>query len=240
MSPQDRIDRIIVQEIEDQDAQIARREEMMALEILRTGKVIVEAPDFPRMEVDFGRPAGHSIALIGGDRWGESGISPFASLVAWAQMVHDNSGAHPAQVLLDPKAASLLLQDTRLFQILDNRRQNGGDFQFAAQVTGAQGAEVVRLGAVGQFEFWQYQQTYQDDAGAIQKMMPDYTVIMGGPGIEGYACYGAILDHASLQATSRFPSMFDQKDPSTIFAMTQSAPLPVPMRIEASFCATVR
>ena len=70
--------------------------------------------------------------------------------------------------------------------------------------------------------------------------MPDHTVIMGSAGIEGHACYGAIMDLESLQAVERFPKMWEEKDPSVAMLMTQSAPLPVPARVEASFCATVR
>ena len=54
-----------------------------------------------------------------------------------------------------------------------------------------------------------------------------------------YACYGAIQDLESLQAEERFPKMWEEKDPSVAMAMTQSAPLPVPARIEASAFATV-
>lgn len=240
MSPADRFDRILIQELEDQDAQIARREELMAIEILRTGKVVVESPEFPKMEVNFGRPNGHTVALTSGDRWGESGVSPIANIRTWAQTVHDGSGAHPNIVVMDPLAAGKFLADTDLKTLLDNRRQADGTMQFAGAVTGAQGVEAVKLGSVGQFEFWQYQQLYKDEAGATQKMMPDHTVIMGSLGIEGYGCYGAIQDFGALQALDRFPKMWEEKDPSVALLMTQSAPLPVPARVEASFCATVR
>lgn len=240
MSPIDRLDRILVQELEDQDLQIARREELMSIEILRTGKVAVESPEFPKMVVDFNRPAGHTVPLAGPARWGEADVKPLANIKSWAQTVHNNSGAHPGLVIMDPLAAELLLADADLQKILDNRRQADGVMQLAGAATGAQGVEAVRLGAIGQFEFWQYQQTYKDDAGALQKMMPDYTVLMGSVGIEGHACYGAIQDVGALQAMQRFPKMWDEKDPSVVMVMTQSAPLPVPARVEASFCATVR
>lgn len=241
MSPADRFDRILVQELEDQDLQITRREELMGIEILRTGKLVAESAEFPKLELDFDRPAGHTVALTLTDRWGETGVSPLANIKTWAQTVHNNSGAHPGMVILDPLAATLLLADPDLQKILDNRRQADGVMQLAGAVTGAQGVEAVRLGAIGQFEFWQYQQTYKDDAGATQKMMPDNTVIMASPvGVEGYACYGAIQDVGALQAMSRFPKMWEEKDPSVAMVMTQSAPLPVPARVEASFCATVR
>ena len=240
MSPEERFDRILVQELEDQEAQIARREELMAIEILRTGKVIVESDDFPRMVVDYGRPAGHTKTLLTTARWGESGVSPFATIKSWAQEVHENSGAHPNVVLMDPLAAGLFLADETLVKVLDNRRQASGRMELGGAVTGAQGVEAVPLGDIGQFEFWQYQQLYKDGAGNTQKMMPDHTVILASIGIEGYGCYGAIQDLQALRALPRFPKMWVEQDPSVAMAMTHSAPLPVPGRIEASLCATVR
>lgn len=240
MSPQERMDRILVQELQDQDDQIARREELMAIEVLRTGQLVVESAQFPKMTVDFARPAGNTVALTGGDRWGESGISPLANIRTWAQTVHDNSGAHPNLVIMDPLAAGKFLADADLQKILDNRRQATGSLELAGAAVGAQGFEAVYLGSIGQFEIWQYQQRYTDDAGATQKMMPDHTVILGSVGIEGYGCYGAIQDVGALQAMPRFPKMWEDQDPSVITVMTQSAPLPVPGRVEASFCATVR
>jgi hypothetical protein len=240
LSPADRFGQAVVREMENQDRQIARREELMAIEIVRTGKVIVESPEFPRMEVNFARPNGNTVALTSGDRWGENGVSPLKNIKAWARTVHNNSGTHPNVVVMDPLAADLLLADSSLAQILDNRRQADGSFQLAGVVTGAQGTEALRLGSIGQFEFWQYQQTYQDDSGATQKMMPDHTVLMGSAGIEGYMTYGAIQDLQALRALDRFPKMWEHDDPSVAMLMTQSAPLPVPLRIEGSFCATVR
>ncbi len=239
MSPAERLDRILIQELEDQDAQISRREELMAIEIMRTGKVVVESAEFPKMEVNFNRPNNHSVALLTTERWGSNNVSPLKDIKTWAQRVHDNAGAHPNLVIMDPLAAGLLLADDELREILDNRRQADGQMQLAGVVTGAQGTEAVRLGSIGQFEFWQYQQLYKDDAGATQKMMPDYTVLMGSVGIEGYGCYGAIQDVGALQAMDRFPKMWEEQDPSVALVMTQSAPLPVPARVEASFCATV-
>lgn len=240
LSPQDRLDRILVQELQDQDDQIARREELMAIEILRTGKVIVESERFAKMTVDYNRPGGNTVALLTSSRWGETGISPLANIRTWAQTVHDASGAHPNLVIMDPLAAGLFLADADLQKILDNRRQATGSMELAGAATGAQGFEAVYLGTIGQFEIWQYQQRYTDEAGASQKMMPDYTVLMGSVGVEGYACYGAIQDVGALQAMPRFPKMWENQDPSVVMAMTQSAPLPVPGRPEASFCATVR
>lgn len=239
LSPAERFDRILIQEMEDQEAEIARREEMMAIELLRTGKIVVESPDFPKMEIDFARPAGNSVALAGGARWGQSGVKPFENIKTWAGTVHETSGSHPGLVIMGPGAANKFLADETLQKVLDNRRQSGGSMDFLGAVTGAPGTEALYLGSTGQFEFWQYQQKYQNAAGSLVDMFPTEGVLLASQGVEGYACYGAIQDVDALQAMERYPKMWNEQDPSVTMAMTQSAPLPVAARIESSLFATV-
>lgn len=242
LSAEERFELAVAQTLKDQDEQITRREEWMASQILRTGKVLVEGEDYGSQEVDFGRAAGLTKALTGGNRWGETGVSILGNLRTWAGEVSSASGANPREVVLDPLAANLLQADPELQKILDNRRQVSGAIELAPMVTGAQGEEFVMLGDIGQFRFWQYQQVYTNAAGQDQKMLPDYTVILGSPALaEGVRAYGAIQDKkAGLQPLARFPKMWDVDDPSSTVAMTQSAPLPVLGRPDATMCATVR
>lgn len=238
MSLQQKLNRVMLQILEDHENQIARREEFMAIEIMRTGKLTVESPEFPKMVVDFGRPNGHTTALTSGDRWGETGVKPLADLLEWGNLVHAASGVFPVDVIMDPLAASLLVSDEAVAKIMDNRRQRSGDLELAGTMSGN---DAVYIGTIGQFNFYQYQQIYTDDAGASQKMIPDYSVFMtNAQGFEGFATYGAILDVDALTPLHRFPKMWTVDDPSAVILMTQSAPLPVTARPEASFYTTVR
>ena len=58
---------------------------------------------------------------------------------------------------------------------------------------------------------------------------------------EGVRAYGAIRDEdAGFQALPYFAKSWKENDPSVRYLLMQSAPLTVPYRINASFCATVR
>ncbi len=71
--------------------------------------------------------------------------------------------------------------------------------------------------------------------------MPDYTCIMGSRTLaEGWRLYGAIQDKGALRPMARYPKMWGTEDPSAVFTMTQSAPLPILGRPDATLCATVR
>ncbi len=167
LSAADRFDFAIADNLRLEDEQCTRREEVMVAEALRTGSVVCSGEDFPAMTIDYGRDAALTVALAGGSRWGQVGVSPYASLKTWAVTVAKKSGAHPGTVIMDPLAAALFQADSEVRAVLDNRRQAGGEMQFLSLATGAQGQEMVRIGAIGQFEIWQYSAIYTDDANPV-------------------------------------------------------------------------
>jgi hypothetical protein len=57
--------------------------------------------------------------------------------------------------------------------------------------------------------------------------------------MQGVKAFGAIQDHESLEAVPYFSKSWLEEDPSRRMVMTQSAPLLVPYRPNASLCATV-
>lgn len=241
MTPQQRLDRIRVQCLQEQDDAIVRREEWMASTLLRTGALTVAAEDHPPMTIDLGRPAGHTVALTTTARWGETGVSPFQNLRTWAGTVANAAGVAPTEVVMDPLAASLLLADTQIkdFHNILNYRPSDANINLLGSL--AVPDEAQSLGSFGGFNFWQYQSTYLNADGTVGKFMPDYTVILGSPsGAQGIRTYGAIMEVGNLVATSRFPKEWDEQDPSARFLMTQSAPLPLLGVPEATFAATVR
>lgn len=238
LSPEQRMLRIRSQLLLDQDDMITRREEWMASELLRTGLMTVVAEDHPPMAINLGRPAGHTVALLTTARWGETGVSPFQNLRTWAGTVAAASGAAPSEVVMDPLAASLLLQDPYLIENMQVYHQPPRSIDLLGSL--AVPDEAQYLGSIGGFNFYQYQSTYLNANATIGKMMPDYSVILGSPsGAEGIRAYGAILDKV-IKKASRFPKEWEEEDPAAHFLMTQSAPLPLLGRPDATFAATVR
>jgi hypothetical protein len=240
MTPQQRIDRIRAQLLQEQDDMITRREEWMASTLLRTGRIDVVAEDHPPQSIILGRPSGHTVALTSTARWGETDVSPWANLRTWAGTVAAACGVAPTEVVMDPLAASLLLADPFFAKMLDIKNYQP---QSTLNLIGSLAVpdEVQALGSFGGFNFFQYQSTYLNADGSVGKYMPDYTVILGSPsGGEGIRTYGAILDLDKFAAASRFPKEWTEPDPSAHFLMTQAAPLPLIPRPEATFCATVR
>ncbi|MEL6218597.1 MAG: major capsid protein [Pseudomonadota bacterium] len=245
MSASARRDAALTDLIEEQRRKILRRKEWMASSVLRTGAVTVSGEGFPTTSVSFGRNAAHTIALLTSARWGESGVSPLENIESWADTVATNSGAAATVVVLDPKAWGLIRSsEPNLDKVLDYRFARSTEVDLGPQARG-QNRWATYVGSIGRFDFWVYSQPFVDEQGNAGNMMPDYTVILAAPGVEagvaGYQAHGAIRDpRAGYQAEEIYPKMWIEDDPATEWVMSQSAPLVVPARPNATFCATVR
>lgn len=241
MTPAQRFDRALLDNLMLEDDEITRREEWMASQLLQTGAVVCSGPDFPSVTLDMGRNAAHTVVLSGAARWGQAGVDPLTLIQSWAQTTALDSGFFPRAVVMGATAAAYFLASSRILTMMTTFRQVKGLVDLVGSVTGAVGGEVAYLGSTPQFDFYQYTQKYTDDTGTVQDLMPATGCIMGDPGgAGGVRTYGAIRDRkAGIQALSRFPKVFDVDDPSATFTMTQSAPLPLLGWPDATFYATV-
>lgn len=236
LSPEQRIQAALARDLQDQLDMLTRRQEVMGIEALRSGKITVAGDGYPSVVVDFDRHADLTVALTTTDRWGETGVKPLALLEAWALLVTKHSGATPTQVVMDLKAWQIFHADPDVQKLLDRFR---GSDRLVPTVVGQGGSYK---GNIGNFDIWVYSGWYTNPVnGVLTPFLPDHTVIMTSPELEGARAYGAIRDEeAGYQAMPYFPKSWLEKDPSARMLLMQSAPLPVPYRVNASFCATVR
>lgn len=236
LSPAQRQQILLANDLQDQMEMVTRRLELMAIEAMRTGKVVVVGDDYPEVEVDFGRHADLTKALTLGARWGETGVEPLTDVEAWGLLVAKHSGVAATDVVMDTKAWQLFSASEKVQALLDRFR---GKSTLAETLPPQSGG--IYMGSDGVRNYFVHSDWYEDATGATQQYLPDYTVIMSGPGLDGVRCYGAIQDEkAGFQALPYFAKSWLEEDPAVRYLLMQSAPLPVPYRINGSFCATVR
>lgn len=241
LSPSQRMNALIGSAVADQLDMLTMREEVMAAEALRTGKVTVSGEGYDTVVVDFGRNANLTAALAGNDCWDviHADSDPLDDLETWAGLVQDNDGGNARTVVMAPDTwknlRKRLVQRDELGMLLDYRR--GGTSQLE---TGPGNDKVRSLGSLGTFDLWVYNQSYVDDAGATQQLMPSGALIMGSGAIEGARCYGAIQDpKAGYKASRYFTKTWEEEDPAVQWLLLQSAPLVVPFRANGSLYANV-
>ena len=216
---------------------IQRRLEWMAAQVLRLGTITVTGDKYPSTLIDFGRDGLLTATLAGGAKWTDTGVDPLANLQTWAELVFAKSGSFPVDVVLDLKAWNIFKNNDFVKARINLQRaatQAPSLTQNAVLQTGA-----VLMGNVDGFNIWAYHGVYKDSTGTQQKMLPDYTCLMVGD-MMGVQAYGAILDEeAGMQALPFFAKSWVTQDPSRRWIMTQSSPLLVPYRPNASLCMTI-
>lgn len=241
LSPAARMQMAIRLALADQIVCLTRRENVMAAEALRLGQVTVEGDGHPTEVVDFGRDSGLTIALTSTDKWDDAASTPVDDLEEWATAVQDASGAVAVEVVMDPKAWKLFRKKDDVKALLDTRRGSASTMELGPMARGQGAAKARMVGFIGDFRIWVYNETYVDQADVTQKMLPDFTVLVGSStDLEGVRAYGMIQDHKSgFTAQRMFTKSWEEEDPSVRWLMMQSAPLVVPYRVNACLAATV-
>lgn len=242
LTPAQRLQASVSWHLDDQMKMLNRRMEVWAAETIRRGKCLIVGDGYPAVDVDFQRDPSQTVTLTGGNTWGSNGVSPLDNLATWGELIFANSGVVAKTVIMDLKAWKLLKADTQFANLLNTMRR---ELLPANIATGPMilGIDNVRyMGYAGDFEFYVYSGKYVDPLDNTEKnILPDNTVIMASPqNVDGVQHYGSIKDLAAgLQPRQYFVKSWEEEDPSARYFLMQSAPLVVPYRPNATFCATV-
>lgn len=234
-----RLEKAVATTLANQLDCLTRREEVMAAEALRTGKITVEGDGYPAVTVDFGRDPSFTKVLTGNNTWDNDGVNILDNLEDWAGNVQTKSGVVANSVILDPLAWKLFRANSYVQKYLDYRRGTNNTLNIDPIILGNDKARYV--GNIGDFEVWVYNDIYVEN-NVEKKILPDNTVLLGSrSGTEGVRCYGAIKDEqANFQSNRYFTKSWLENDPAIRWILMQSAPLIVPYRPNATMCVTVK
>lgn len=122
LSNAQRYERALATTLQDQLDNLTRREEVMAAEILRTGKTIVSGDGYPATTVDFGRDAALTKALVSENTWSGAGSKPLDNLEDWAAEIQNKAGVVAKTVVMDPDAWKIFRSNASVEKYLDYRR----------------------------------------------------------------------------------------------------------------------
>ncbi|MFT8463139.1 major capsid protein [Acetobacter persici] len=240
MSPAERLDANLAWEMADQVDMINRRLEWMAASALVNGSVTIVGDGYPNpIVVDFQRDPALKIALTGAAQWGQTGIYPSDYLLSWATTVLQKSGAAPTDVILTNSPFNALKSDMKFLNsvIWAGERTGGSSVDLGGRVQTGR----IFMGKWGQFNIWLYNDWYVDPVTDKEEpMIPDGTIVMSGPGLEGTRAFGLILDPAFAYGPLAYaPKIWYNENPATINLLMQSAPIVIPSRVNACLSATV-
>lgn len=228
LSPQDRMDRMVVETMRQHRDSIERRMEWMAAKAILDGQVVIAGENYPTQTVNFGRDAANSVTLGAGTYWSEATVNPLENIEAWRTIVHDAKfGGTINRITFGTAAWDAFRKNPFVKDELDtNFRGTAATFQKYGD-----GGEVEFRGYVsGDLELWVYRDYYESDNGTIVEFMDKRDVLLSGPNVNGVRAFGAIMDdQAEFAPVPIYPSMWRENDPPLVYVMAQSAPLMVPM-----------
>jgi len=220
----------------DHVEQIDRRMEWMAVQSILNGSVTVSGDDYQTSVVDFQRDAALTITLAGTDLWNDPLSKPLDDLQDWSLLMLQKSGAPIVDVFLEIDGWKAFRSHADVEKRLDTRNVKDSVIMMGGPVD----IGATFMGVVDGFNIWTYVEWFEDDAGVEQPMLASGEVLLGSAAIEGVRAHGAINDvESGLQALAYFPKHKREWDPSADIILTQSAPLPVPTRANASAKAQV-
>jgi len=235
LSPAQRADAIRMDLMDTHRKKIRRREEWMLAQILLTGQVVLSGPKYPESLIDFRRDPNLTIDISGGAAaWGETTAKPGEDFEDWFGMLE----APATHILFGPGAFRAALKSEEFKDLASTRRGSETTFEMAPAAIDA--SYRGRFGETGP-ELWEYKGWYKDAEGVKQYFIPyGHVVIISAAGAQGIRSYGAILDaNAQYQEAEMWPKNFTTDDPGIEYILTQSGPLPLLRRIDATMCIKV-
>ena len=240
LSPAQRRDAIIADITVEQRNMIERRWEWMAAQAIINGSVVVAGDDYPEVTVDFGRDASQTITLTGGALWSAGTSTPLEDIDDWCDQTWKLPNSSNIQNLVfGVDAWRSFAAHADVQQALDTRRGSQWATETVNGIGNSDDPFVFKGRMPNGSALWVYNDVYEDDLGANQPMM-DSTYVVGVGNVQGVRAFGAIMDaRAGYQSLPIFPKMWVNEDPSVEFIMSQSAPLMIPGRPNATFRAKV-
>ena len=247
LSPQQRFDAIIADNLRRERQMIENRWDWMACQAIVNGAVTVSGEDYPTVTVDFNRDPRLTNILLGAAKWDQATANVMPSIARMRQLSFQLSRAPVNNLVfgIDAWAAFVDFRHADVRDLLNNQRNGQNSLFNATNISDAspfnyQG-QISGTGGIGKLDLWTYANFYEDtDTGLATPYMDSGTVVGVGNAVQGAQCFGAILDkRAGLNPLSLFPKLWDDEDPSVTYTMTQSAPLMVPVRPNNTFSMKV-
>jgi hypothetical protein len=247
LSTQARLERIVFDELQDVENMNTRRREVMAMEALLNAQCTVKGKGYNNL-ISYGRAGGNAysapVAWNHVDGSGEYDADIQTDFQNASALISAAGGGFVKAAIMDAKAYSLFVKNKNVrgensgyvrsgivnSTILDPRSLTEGEGKY--------------MGNYGEFEVWTYNFDYVDPFdGSAKKVMPDNTVLFVGSNVQGVQHFGCILDAKAIEQggglARTYTKSFYVEDPGVRYILSQSSPLLVPYRPNATVKLTV-
>jgi hypothetical protein len=189
--------------------------------------------------INFSMPEANKPTLTSTRKWdAPTTAKPLADIRAWKTVASVASGKIPVLIAMNSTTYDLFIATTEVLTALDKRKINVGQIDTEKTIIES-GAERRGSGIEG-CDLYTYDATYTDANGATQKLIADNKVLLLSPSGDHRLHFGAIEDLEAGNVVGQFFSKdWVEKDPSGLWLLVESHPLPVYHEPAANIYATV-
>lgn len=241
LSPAQREQRALGENLIELDMRINRLEEYMAAQALVNGKIIIKGKKMDH-QVDFGYEVGkQKIVLSGSSCWDQSGSDPMYDLENWSESISERNGFVPDMIILGKKAAWALLDNEKVQKRLDIRNFSVGqiDIQSTTELK-KKGITYHGMLAPSYIPIYSYSEKVLNPlTNKVEPLIPDDAVILGSTEAGCEMLYGLIQNEYALSSLPRFPHSWIEQDGSARYVQLESAPLASLVNVDAFVSARV-
>ncbi len=195
---------------------VETREEWMCAQALKGSIKVVQ--DNIEFNVDYRRPDTHKIVLGAGDRWNEPDGDPKSDIQDASDLMVD-SGYTPNLLLGGTEAVKHLLKKTEKDKWFDAKHLKAGSFDWRTT--------SLYQGNYGGLDVYRYGSTFEDASGSKEKLIDADKIYMIDTSARYSIEYGIIMDLEASIVGELFGKSWFEKDPSVLWNLIESRPLPV-------------
>jgi hypothetical protein len=197
-----------------------------------TGKILVQQDNI-EFEVDYQMPPDHKITLAGDARWNVEGDTsdPLNDMQAWNDKIVDKLGYGATLMILGTEAAKAFRKKVPKDAWMDVRRVDAGKLVWEMSSN--------YMGNIGGIDIYRYGSSFDDASGSPQQLIGADKAYMVATDARISIEFGNILDLDANVVGEFFAKNWKEKDPSVLWNLVESRPLPVLWEPEAVIEADV-
>lgn len=217
------VERALAEDMAMHRSEIDYTLEVMCAQAVVHGKLnlydFVDGRRVPTYTVDFLRPAAHNVILTGSALWSNSGSNLLAQMDEWDTMIQEETNIASSDLYLGSKAWEAFRKHPDVKDQIDTT--SGVD-------AGSLTLRVARKfkGTWNGLNVWVVSGTYADMDGTVKNFLdPEYALLVAS-GAQNVIEFGIPMDLECPAPVEVFSKIFVQKDPSGIFSLCETRPLP--------------
>ena len=216
--------RAIAEDMDDHRADIDTMVEIMCAQAIVHGKIdlfdAVEGKVVKTFTVDFRRPQAHTVVLEGAAQWTGDTSDLQDSLQTYDEMIQEEANLGATDLYLGRKAWAAFRKHPDVRDDLDRNNINIGQLSPSIQ--------SKFKGIWNGLRIWLVTGTYKDIEGKVQYYLAPEYALLAASDAENVMEFGQPMDVDCSGPVEIFSKQFKQDDPSGIFTIAESRPLPWP------------